>query len=367
MTVIEEIQLDAYALPDEHQVVKCFPGEGYKFYDVVEREEVVFLDIRGLDELPDNPAAWDEDALRRVVEFDYVTRHAPKRGRRGPRKRKSGIPQRNVHFIEGLLLGLRRGDLVIVPPPGYRRNVLIGEIMDDPGRPVRVEAQDREHTYTYLGRKVKWRASVEKRLLRRALLDKLHTAQAYFPIGLSLHEDVYAIAYQNYVWRGTFVATFETSKEHFTSSDTLVTSLWLNGLAATKEAAEASKPLEGKTFVEAAIRPLAAGNALELNINSPGTILVRSATAFALATMTLLPLSANEAQQVADGTARVTLKAVGGSNPDCQLQVEAAVADYVRSLGPQRLLEQCEFASRSRNEATLTTRARLIRPTGRRR
>lgn len=360
--MLEEIALDAYALPDDHKVYKVFPGEGYKFYDVVERDNVIFLDVRGLEDLPPNPATWSDDALLRKTTLDHALRNPPHERRRGkPRRRRSAIPQRNANFVKGLLLTAKRGDLVVVPPPGWKRDVLIGEILDDPGDPVRVTASDNEVNYTYLGRKVRWRTRVEKRFMRRDLLEKLQTPQAFFPVGESLHEDVYALAYENFVWRDTYVATFRTTKERFTSADNLVASVWFNGFAAARNASEEGRNLGGGSFVDAALQPTGADteSELELNINSPGTILVRSTSAFALGLMALLPLNATEAQRVADGQARITIHAVGGSNPDCQLQVEAAVADYVRTLGPERLLEACEFGTKARETATLKSRVRL--------
>jgi hypothetical protein len=354
-----EVELSAYALPDDHQVFKCFPGEGYKFYDVVERESVAFLDIRGLDELPPNPAAWSDEELQKAIEWDLVTKGPSRRGR-GKRRRRSGLIKRNENFVKGLLLEVRKGALIVVPPPGYRRDVLIGEVLDEPGHPARVEARDRDFTYIYLGRKVRWLARVEKRLLRRELLDRLHTAQAFFAVGDSMHEDVYSVAYENYVWRGNFVATFHTAKENFTSADNLISSIWFNGLAAVGQGVMAIAP---DSFVDAALSGAGGPeNQLELNINSPGTILVRSLGPFALAAMAMLPLSAGEAQQVADGQARITLKAVGGSDPACQIQVEAAVADYVRSLGPELLLEACEYGRKTREGATLRAKVHLKKP-----
>jgi hypothetical protein len=362
--VLEEIALDAYALPYDHQVYKCFPGEGYKFYDVVLNESVIFLDVRGLDNLSENPATWSDDALLHVTTLDHVVRNPTGPRRKGQRRRrKSGVPQRNANFVKGLLLTAKKGDLIVVPPPGWRREVLIGEIADEPGTPIRVEAKDGEETFTYLGRKVRWRTSVEKRFMRQTLLEKLHNPQAFFPVGIDQHEDVYALAYENYVWRDNFVATFRTSKERFTSADNLVASVWFNGLTAARNAAENNTLLTTSSFVDAALLPTAPDteNELELNINSPGTILVRSASAFALAAMALLPLNATEAQAVADGNTRITLHAVGGVDPGCQLQVEAAVADYVRSLGPDLLLEACEFGDKARNGATLRSRVQLKR------
>ncbi|WP_176495410.1 hypothetical protein [Sphingomonas sp. HMP6] len=73
----------------------------------------------------------------------------------------------------------------------------------------------------------------------------------------------------------------------------------------------------------------------------------------------MLPLSAAEAQQVADGKVRIVLHAVGGADPGCQLIVEAAVAEYVRSLGPERLLEACEFGKKAHVDATLSSKVHL--------
>jgi len=353
------IELDAYALPYSHKVYKCFPGEGYKFYDVVERESVAFLDIRGLDELPANPAAWDEPEIERAIEWDLTSR-GPRRSGRKRRRRQSGVIKRNANFVKGLLLEVKRGALIVVPPPGYRRDVLIGEVIDDPGTPVQVRATDGEHEFTYLGRRVQWLARIEKRLLKREVLDRLHTAQAFFHIGDSLQEDIYSVAFENYVWRDKFVATFRTEKRHFSSADNLVSSIWFNGLVAVDQAAGSGRALGARSYVEAALQAEGArGNELELNINSPGTILMRTAGPLALASMAMLPLSPAEASQVANGEARITLKAVGGSDPTCQLQVEAAVADYVRSLGPELLLEQCEFGKKAREEATLKAKVHL--------
>lgn len=361
--MLDEIQLDAYALPDNHQVFKCFPGEGYKFYDVVERESVAFLDIRGLEELSGNPATWADEDLRKAIEWDLATRGAKRRGR-GKRRRRTGVIKRNENFVKGLLLEVRKGALIVVPPPGYRRDVLIGEVLDTPGQPVKVEARDGDFTYVYLGRKVRWLARVEKRLLRRELLDRLHTAQAFFAIGDSLHEDVYSVAFENYVWRGNFVATFHTTKEHFTSADNLVSSIWFNGLAAVNHAVDSERTLAAASFVNVALLGGGGGtgNELELNINSPGTILLRSVGPFALAAMAMLPLSPGEAQRVADGQARITLKAPGGTDPACQIQVEAAVADYVRSLGPELLLEACEYGRKTRQDASLHAKVHLKKP-----
>lgn len=359
---LESIQLDAFVLPDDHSVFKVFPGKGYRFYDVIKDTSTVFLDIRGLDVLSDSPATWNDKEVLAIIAADRANRRpAAKPG--SHKKRRSGVDQRDLGFLKGLLLQAKKGDLLVVPAEGYRRDVLIGEIVDDPGSVRWITAKDGDGTSIFAGRAVQWRAVIEKRHIEPKLLDRLHTPIAFFVIEPSLREQLYELAFESYVYKDVYVSTFRTSKERFTSADNLIASIWFNGLAATRNAVEQGQgdTIASQHFVSVALLPTGAENQneLELNINSPGTILVRSAGVFAFALMALSPLSAPQAQSVADGNVRITLRPVGGANPNCAVQVEAAVAEYVRSLGPTQLLEACEFGRKTRQDASLKTRVRL--------
>ena len=63
MRVAITVELDAYVLPSDHTVYKFFPGEGYKFYEVISQTSIAFIDVRGLDELQGPPSNWDDDEV----------------------------------------------------------------------------------------------------------------------------------------------------------------------------------------------------------------------------------------------------------------------------------------------------------------
>ena len=357
--------MEAYVLPDNHGVFKLFPGKNYRFYDVMNEAELVFLDIRGLDALPDNPAVWPDGEVMALIEADRLAKELERLSADALVKESSNAAtdKRNLTFLKGLLLTAKKGDLVLVPGKGYRRDVLIGEFVDDPGSFKRVSVRETVGTNIYLGRAVRWITGIEKRLIGPDIIERLHTPGAFFSFNETLKDQVYQIAYENYLYRGNYVATFRTTKERFTSADNLISSIWFNGLAATRNAIDTDsvETLEGRSFLQTALLPTGAENQneLELNINSPGTILVRSVGVFAFAAMALFPLDVDQAQSVANGQTRITLRPVGGANDACALQVEAAVADYVRTLGPDKLLNACEFGKQAHVDATLSTKVHL--------
>lgn len=352
-------------LPDDHGVYKLFPGRNYRFYDDMRDASAVFLDIRGLEALADNPAVWSDTDVLSLIESDRLARELERIADDAVvRENSSGaIDKRNLTFLKGLMLNAKKGDLVLVPGKGYRRDVLIGEFVDDPGTLKRIPVVETAGTNIYLGRAVRWLTGVEKRLIGPDIIERLHTPGAFFAFGESLKDQVYQLAYENYHYRSGYVATFRTTKERFTSADNLITSIWFNGLAATRNAIDTGhvQALEGLSFLETALLPTGAENQneLELNINSPGTILVRSVGVFAFAVMALFPLNVDQAQSVAEGQTRIILRPVGGANDACALQVEAAVADYVRTLGPDKLLNACEFGKQAHVNATLSAKVNL--------
>lgn len=257
----------------------------------------------------------------------------------------------------------KRGDLIVVPADGYRKDILFGEIMDDPGNVVRVDAKDGDSgTFTYVGRTVKWRAFQEKRFLSQNLIDLLHTPSAFFRIGKrEMREEVYRIAYENFVYGDIFAATFETTKEHFSTSDSAVTAMWFNVLSAVNKAIESNEDISKKTFLDLALTRSVDDQEGELaiNINSPGQYILRSLGVFALATMAMLPLTEISAAEIVNSTVKVELKTVGSAKNDCSLRIEQAIKDYAETLSVGRLRDACKIGQRARTEATLKTKARL--------
>lgn len=362
-----EVQLDAYVIPDDHGVWKCFPGQTYRFYEVVRDANAVFLDVRGLEELPANPAEWDDAAALKVIAADRWNRELARQQRGGKGVNGSaGISRQDkkvLTFLKGLLLNAKKDDLIIVPADGYRRDVLIGEILDNPGEPLIYDAKDGDATYRYIGRRVRWRARQEKREFSRDVIDSLHSQSAFHTIKRSLRDEIYELAYENFIVGDLYVATFKTTKQQFTTSDSAVVSVWFNALAAVYAANEDGAPtrIANQSFSELGLlrsNEQETGE-LAIDIASPGSVLLQTKGVFALTVMAFFPLMQLPAAAIAGKPVAVRMHTVGSATDACALKVSKAVNEIADTLSVTRLQEACNVGTRAKEEATLHTKAHL--------
>lgn len=353
-------------LPEDHAIFKVSPGKTYRFYQAVRRSNAIFLDIRGLDELGPDPSEWSDQEVLKIISDDRWMRELRSRERGNEPKGAEGITRTDrtrLGFLKALLGEAKKGDLIVVPVEAYTKDVLIGELLDDPWKTRVITAADGEEgEYNYIGRRVKWLAAQPKRLFSEEMIAALHTQTALFQIGRSLHEEVYRLAYRNFVYRNNFVAEFYTSKPHFTSEDSAVLSAWLNGFDYLRyQIASNDGVALPESFYEMALAKLPDQSAadLSININSPGAFVLRSATAFALALMAMLPLSGCDSKQIVDDGVEIHLKAVGSADGSCAIEVADEVRTYASTLSYARLETACELGRRAQYDAQVTTQARL--------
>lgn len=367
------VNLDAYAIPDDHVIFKCSPGKTYRFYLAVRDARVVFPDIRGLDTLEGSPDQWTDEQVLGVIAADRWQRELESRGRGNEEQGVEGVSKldrRTLTFLKRIFFEGRKGDLVVVPVEGYAKDVLIGELLTDCGDVRAVEAKDGDYFGVYFGRPVRWRTAVQKLALSEDLIKALHTQAAVFALARSLHEEVYRHAYGNFVFKGNFVAEFKTSKQKFTAEDMSVVSTWLNGFDYLRHQMAlqpgAAIP-EQMGFFQMGLEPVPDDEAAELQINiqSPGEIFVRSLGPFALALMAMLPLAACSPAEVVNNGVTVHLKKVGGATTDAQGQVEECVNAMAKALGECRLEEANALGTRAENNAGVSAAAALkVAPKG---
>lgn len=360
-----KVELDAYVLPDDHSIYKVSPGKTYRFYEHVRNANAIFLDVRGLGDLIGEPHEWNDDEVVRAIADDRWARELKSQARGNEPKGTSEISRSDrtkLGFLKALLGEAKKGDLIVVPAEGYSKEVLIGELLDEPWKVTTVTAQDGEDgLFTYIARRVRWRAKRPKRLFSEDMIAALHTQTAMFLIAQSLHEEIYRLAYRNFVYRNMYVAEFYTSKQHFTSEDSAVLSAWLNGFEFLRYQIESSASSLPSSFLIMGLSKLPDELAadLSININSPGSFVLKSKSAFTLALMTLLPLSACDAEKVIDDGVQVELKTVGSAQSTCTIEIEDEVKTYAETLSYKRLEEACELGRRAHDDAKVTTRARL--------
>lgn len=359
------VALDAYVLPDDHQVFKCSPGKTYRFYLAVRDANTVFPDVRGLDLLDGEASDWSDDDLLKAIASDRWQRELESQARGNVPKGGPEIgrnDRRTLTFIKRLFFEGKKGDLVVVPAEGYNKDVLVGELLTDPGELRTVSAQDGEYQGRYVGRPVAWRGKVRKADVSAAFLKVLHTQTAVFVVGQSVAEEVYRIAYRNFVFRDRYVAEFATEKQRFTAEDSAVVSMWLNGFDALRHAMSIGEQIPAnETFYDLGLRETPDDDAAELriNINSPGEIFVRSKTPFALALMAMLALAGCDAPTIVNNQVTVHLKPVGAATVDCQHHIEETVNAMATALGDKRIEQACKLGERAMRDAKLSTHARL--------
>lgn len=361
------IELDAYVIPDDHLVLKCSPGKTYRFYLAVRDAKVVFPDIRGLDKLLGSPSQWSDDEILKVIADDRWERELVSRERGNREQGNEGVSQidrRNLTFLKRIFFEGRKGDLVVVPVDGYAKDVLIGELLTDAGDVRPVEAKDGDYSGVYFGRPVSWRAAVQKLHFSEELIKALHTQTAVFALARSLHEEVYRHAYANFVFNGHFVSEFRTSKQKFTAEDMSVVSTWLNGFDYLRHEMETHPGValpDAMTFHQMGLEqvPDDAAAELQINIQSPGEIFVRTAGPFALALMAMLPLAACSPADVVDNGVTVNLKKVGAEPSDAEARVQTCVNSMAKALGECRLEAANRLGVRAEQDAGLSTAAAL--------
>lgn len=355
------VELDAYVIGEEHRVFKCSPGKTYRFYKEVRRANAVFLDIRDLDKLPKNSADWQDDKILKIIADDRWNRELQSRERGNDPQGTEGVGRADktkLGFLKALLFEAQPGDLVVVPVEGYSKDVLIGEFLDEAGDVRSIVATDDEVEFVYLGRRVRWRSALPKRFLSEPMIKAIHTQTAFFILGQSLREEVYRLAYQNFVYRGDFAAEFRTSKEKFTAEDHAVVSTWLNGFDVARSLGNNIDPKI--SFYELGLRRLDDSLAAEIRIDiqSPGGVFVKSAGPFAMALMVLFSLPGCDTKKVVDEGVTVKLKVVGGAS-DPNEEIAQCVKSIAIALGQTRLDQSCDLSARATQDAKITTPATL--------
>ncbi len=368
-----QLDLDAYFLPADHKVFKVFPGQGYRYYDLVSSENAVFLDIDGLEHLGLNASTWSEREVLDAVRADRRKREAFRASEGKPVPQRTGYSldgysrtdRRDATFAIGLFKKAKRGDLVVVPAQGYHRDVLIGELLGGPENLRIVEAEFGDgRVFRYVSRSVKWMARVPKHELPGRLINRLHTQTAFFDIGESSYEDIYDLAYKNYMRGHNFVATFRTSKARFNSRDNLLASVWFEGMSAVRASVEDfdGPSVAGKRLAELAWEVPAdtERGELSININSPGEFILRSTTNFAIVVMALFALASADASASAAKDAIITAHQVGAADvSDCMGEVHDSVRRYIENLEDPGWIDACKVARAAHQVSTLTADAHV--------
>jgi hypothetical protein len=196
------------------------------------------------------------------------------------------------------------------------------------------------------------------------LINLLQSQAAFFDVGRSHYEEVYQLAFDDYVYDGQFVSTFRTSKRVFTSKDNLLTSLWFELLEVVEEARDSGDDLDLENIYELAVESDIAEddrNDLSISVMSPGWFRLRSITATPLVTMALFAMAAGNVTYNEAKSATVSARVVRAADTQCLGEVDESVRDYLELLGQKRWEQACSLATKATEKATLKTDAKLTK------
>lgn len=351
-----KVNLDAVILPHEHKIFKLFPGRDYEFYEFMKRQGVVFIDVRDLKLLGDNPREWDQDKLLNHIAADRVNRKVEQGHERPARIVRSQGDKATRTFVNGLLLKAKKGDLILMPQKGYE-DVMVGQLLDELGTVKTVKMAADEDAASYVGRRVKWIGTIRKLALNQTLIKMLHSRATFFDIGRSHYESIYRLTYDNFVFDDQFFATFRTSKEVFTPKANFLTSVWLELFEVLEEARGANLPLSEGSIYDLVIDSDIAENDrddLSININSPGWFRIRSLVSAPLASLALFGMAVQGVPYAQAVEASTSAQVVGRASADCLGEVDDSVRSYILLLGQERWEQACKLAKQAESEAQLS-------------
>ncbi len=361
-----KVKLSATVLPPDHKIFKLFPGRDYKFYNHMKKSGYVFMDIRDLDELGEDPRRWDPEQLLKHISSDRVEQAVESGEDRPARIVRTPGDKAAQTYLSGLLFAAKKGDMVLMPNRGYTTDVMVGQFAEGAGQFHKVQVQSRGGVATYFARRVKWIRGVEKRKFPDKVQGLLQTQPAFFDLGRSHYEEIYRLSFDDFVFDEQFFATFRTGKQIFTPKDNFLTSVWLELLEVLEEAREEGVKLPSGNIYDLVISSdidERSRDDLSISVQSPGWFRIRSTAAAPLASLALFSMAIQSVPFEEAKAAEVSATVVGEDASDCIGAVDASVRDYIILLGKNRWEQACKLAIQAEAEAKLKAGAKVTRRT----
>lgn len=364
MANVPVVDLGVTVIPEDHKIWKVFPGEGYKFLNLMLESHLAFLDIRDLDKLGDDISEWDYDDLVETVSIDRWSRQVAATGNETDR-RVSPTDKQNATMVDGLLSIAKMGDIVLIPHPGSDGNVTVGQLTAKPNKTSTIVAKDGRRNYTYVGRKFKTLEVIKKRKLPAELIELLQTPIAFFDTGNSARIQIYEKCYGSYIYDRINTATYRTSKDVYTSRDNRTVSTWMefidvisnrDSFTAARRDADSNSVVD---LIDSANLDELDRSDLSININSPGEIIMKAVASSPLIGLALFPLAAENMPYAKAVEATVQLSAIGSASKQCEAEIGREVRSVLEALGARRWQKACEIAVRASTETTLSTESAL--------
>lgn len=360
-----EIDIRTRVFADKEQIHVLFPGEGYRHFPFFERHSLIFLDFPGI-ELPESRPRAIGSLKTQIGRSEKIRewRAANDKSRPEPSRNLSDYQStrqtaRRTQYATALIkfaYDMPNGSVIVVPGPGPFGIVRVAEL-NGPLRWVKVPGYGDD---LVPARSVRWIAAIPKREFSEDLINRFRLPIPLFIVEKSLELEIIKRAYDNFVYGGEYVATFDTTSPTFDSVDDFNIQGFVNLIAGALVALEEGEAKKGFDLDDAlAVLSRHAEQIPEINtnINSPGFLryITQDITALVIASVMALALSASP---LSASEFKIVNSAAGADDP-CAYVVNDKVKQAFEIMDIPSLQKACERARGTSEKTGLKTTVRI--------
>ncbi|CAD7044665.1 hypothetical protein REJC140_03850 [Pseudorhizobium endolithicum] len=292
------IDIHTKVIGSDTSIFVARPGRNYRFFQRFVDHNFVGPDLPGLD-LPPFTEIDDVEDLEERVKRSFELRRYFTRGERDidypsldlasyEDTATSRSTAQIVRVVRAYFGGMKKGDIVIVPPAPFRSMAQIGELTTEPNdvRSLNIEMYEGR---PLSGRYVRWLASIEKAKLPPQTLDALQKPSPLISLIKPAWPAIFRRAYGSYMTSDEYGARFEVTSDRFQTNDDFLIQAFFNFVAANFDRVE--KEASVYDFYNGAFSAEDVAPDLYTNVNSPGGISLKSAVAIPIVIATMLNIA----------------------------------------------------------------------------
>lgn len=367
-----EVDLNIRVLPKNHEIFYARPGDHYRFYDDFVEQNAIFLDLPGLDVEQLYKSNSDEETIaqihraRELKDWLGSTREKPRPSddikdylRRGE---TAGIAQVKA-AVDGYFRRAKKGDLVVTTPSAYSKLAYIGELTGQAGKAADVFVERAYGREPLPGRRVRWLASIEKRLLQGQVLEISQKPNIFVTLPRSARPELYNMVYRGYTFEDEYTVRFDVTEDQFTTRDDLRIQLLFNYVAVNTRALSADGDgkfvkLSKSAFVDAEeYTP-----DLKVEVSSPGFLSIFSSKITPLVAAALFVIAVDVGpsalQAAKEDRIRIGNSQAPADDP-CVADVQRQAIEQIILSGDDGWPEACEKAKQAAEKNGLRGPAKL--------
>lgn len=357
-------------LRDDQRCYILFPGDGYRFYDDMKNNDVVFLDVPGFQMRDGENLRQAGDLIERVIISERISRwhydgrpedKLPPRHFSELENYKTTTRRRQfAGQVRGFFHNIKEGDIVIVPCQQYEDDVLFGEILKSKNQ--QFVSISRYPGEKIPARPVRWVTRMRRDSIPMWLDRKIPSPNPLRQIESIYFDEIFDAMFERYFFNGRFVCKFSVSSKEFSALDNFLFQQIVLYIAALHEGRETNNisNISSKSL-SSIVSELAYSEDIpdqRISINSPGHIILYSRNIIPLVAGVFMTLAATPGLSSDLTTVNVLIKNSADNSrtaAECISDVQDEVMDDMTTMGYRRWQELCSVEAQARRRTQISS------------